>query len=789
MLITENQTSAKVEARKTDGDVSTKTFGEAELLAVTRRLRGELTRIDVDDFVDRVGSRMADDLTEGQVIDIAIQTAAAQSFREPQFSKLAARYLSRSIAQELASQEINGFIASLKVGVEQELLSPDALAFAEKNKVELLGMLRPERDRLFEFFGLRTLADRYLLRHPHSRKLIETPQFFFLRVCLGICDTMVDIRDLYNRMSTFEYMPSSPTLFNSATNYQQLSSCFLLDSPKDDLASIYDKYRDIAMLSKFAGGIGLSYSRVRSEGSLIKGTNGLSRGVIPFLNTLDASVAAVNQGGRRKGAACVYLETWHADIESFLELRENTGDESRRTYNLNIANWVPDLFMQRVESDEMWSLFDPKEFPELVDTYGEQFEAIYTEAERSGSFVKQVKARELYGRMMKSLAQTGNGWMCFKDSSNKKSNQTASPENVIHLSNLCTEILEVTSDEETAVCNLGSVNLSKHVTEQDGKRIFDFTKLAETVRIAVRQLDRVIDRNLYPIDTAASSNGKWRPVGLGIMGLQDVFFMLRHPFDSPEALELSNRISEEVYYHALKTSNELAKTRGAHPLFKKTRAASGQLEFDRWGVTPSDEDRWDKLRKQIVNYGLRNSLMIAIAPTATIASITGCYECTEPQVSNLFKRETLSGEFLQINRYLVADLQEQGLWTTEIQDELKMSEGSIQKIGQLPEELRHLYRTAWELPMKPLIDLAAGRGSFIDQSQSLNLFMEDPNIGRLSSMYFYAWQKGLKTTYYLRSRPATRIAQTTTAGNNKTFTESQAVACSLENPEYCEACQ
>jgi ribonucleoside-diphosphate reductase alpha chain len=490
----------------------------------------------------------------------------------------------------------------------------------------------------------------------------------------------------------------------------------------------------------------------------------------------------VNQGGKRKGAACVYLEPWHADVEEFLELRDNTGDEARRTHNLNLANWVPDLFMRRVESDGAWSLFDPRVVPEFTDLFGEAFERAYEQAEAQGKATRAIRARELYARMMRTLAQTGNGWMTFKDKCNRASNQTLRAHNVIHLSNLCTEILEVTSAEETAVCNLGSINLARHVDAELG---FDFDKLAETVRLAVRQLDRVIDLNFYPIETARRGNLRWRPVGLGCMGLQDVFFALRLPFDSEQARALSTKIAETIYFHALDTSCELAMERGAHPSFADTRASVGELQFDAWGVAPEEGARWDALRERIQAHGLRNSLLVAIAPTATIASIAGCYECVEPQVSNLFKRETLSGDFLQVNRYLVEELKKLGQWTPEMRDAIKLAEGSIQGIAAIPEPLREIYRTAWELPMRALIDMAAARGAYIDQSASLNLFMESPSIGALSSMYMHAWKQGIKTTYYLRSRPATRIQQATITSTPV----AEAVACSLENPETCEACE
>jgi ribonucleoside-diphosphate reductase alpha chain len=564
-----------------------------------------------------------------------------------------------------------------------------------------------------------------------------------------------------------------------------MSSCYLVDSPRDELDSIYSRYQQVARLSKFAGGIGIAFSRVRSRGALIRGTNGASNGIVPFLRTLDSSVAAVNQGGRRKGAACVYLEPWHPDVEEFLELRDNTGEDARRTHNLNLANWIPDEFMRRVEADEEWSLIDPDQAPELPDLWGEAFDAAYRLAEEEGRYVRRVSARELYGKMMRTLAQTGNGWMTFKDAANRTCNQTTDPVLgspgglVVHLSNLCTEIVEVSSDTETAVCNLGSINLAQHVREGG----VDWDKLRATVRTAVPLLDRVIDVNYYPSPEAAASNPQWRPVGLGLMGLQDVFFALRLPFDSSEARELSTRIQEEVYLTALEVSVELAKEHGPHPAYAGTRAAAGKLQPDFWpGAAPEQAERWTVLRAAVAEHGLRNSLLIAIAPTATIASIAGCYECIEPQVSNLFKRETLSGEFLQVNSALVRELKERGLWTPEVRDAIKRAEGSVQGVQALPEDVRVLFRTAWELPQRALIDMAAARAPYIDQSQSLNLFIAGPSIGKLSSMYLHAWKSGLKTTYYLRSRPATRILPTT-------LSVSEALTCSLENPESCGACQ
>ncbi|MGB3737155.1 MAG: ribonucleoside-diphosphate reductase subunit alpha [Ilumatobacter sp.] len=784
--------------------------------AIARASEG-LLGVDPMRVATRTISALADGATTGELDNLSIRTAAGLIVDEPNYSKLASRLLAVVIDKEVRNQNIPWFSESIKVAHAEGIVSQEVFDFVEANAPELNAAINSDRDRHFEFFGLRTVYDRYLLRHPERRDVIETPQYFFLRVACGLAQDIDEAVKFYDLMSSLAYLPSSPTLFNSGTTHSQMSSCYLLDSPEDSLEGIYKRYMDIAKLSKFAGGIGVAWHRIRSKGSLITGTNGLSNGIVPWLRTLDSSVAAVNQGGRRKGAACVYLESWHADIEDFLELRDNTGDHARRTHNLNIANWVPDLFMERVEKDWQWSLFDPKEAPQLTDLYGGDFEAEYLKLEEAGVFEKQVPARQLYSKMMRTLAQTGNGWMTFKDASNNKCNQTGATNDdgsarVVHLSNLCTEILEVTDQDNTAVCNLGSLNLGSYV-DPDGE--FDFERMGRVVRQVVPFLDRVIDINYYPTPEAEFSNNKWRPVGLGLMGLQDVFFKKGLAFDSPDAKDLSRRISAHIYFHALWASSDLAEANGAHEAFDGTRAAQGDLQFDLWhtegrsgamGVTPPAELDWDTLRARIKDVGLRNSLLIAIAPTATIASIAGCYECIEPQVSNLFKRETLSGEFMQINRYLVRELQARGLWDEQMIAEIKQAEGSVQAVERIPAELREIYRTAWEIPMRQLIDMGAERGAFIDQSQSLNLFMETPTIGKLSSMYLHAWKSGLKTTYYLRSRAATKINKSTTAAPSaptptptdggqpatetptKTFTEEEAMACSLENPEHCEAC-
>jgi len=792
------QRRQQMQVRKRNGDLESVDVNK--IVRAVERCAIDLDEVDPLRVATKTISGLFDGATTVELDRLSIQTAAELVGEEPQYSLLAARLLSAVIDKEVRGQGIASFSQSVAMGAREGLISAETAGFVSNNARKLDHAIDSLRDHRFEYFGLRTVYDRYLLRHPTDRLVIETPQYWLLRVACGLSTNPGEAIEFYRLMSSLAYLPSSPTLFNSGTRHSQMSSCYLLDSPRDELDSIYDRYAQVARLSKFAGGIGISWSRVRGRGALIKGTNGHSNGIVPWLRTLDASVAAVNQGGRRKGAACVYLEPWHPDVEEFLELRDNTGEDARRTHNLNLANWIPDEFMRRVEADLDWSLVDPSEAPELVDLYGDEFDQAYRAVELEGRVVRTVKARDLYSRMMRTLAQTGNGWMTFKDAANRACNQTGEAGNVVHLSNLCTEILEVSSDAETAVCNLGSINLAAHLDKSKG--LIDVEQLRTTVRTAVTFLDRVIDINFYPTGQAAASNPRWRPVGLGVMGLQDVFFALGLPFDSEEARTLSTSLAEEIYLTALETSSELAAVNGAHPGFAQTRAARGQLHPDHFDVELAQADRWGRIRERIATHGLRNSLLVAIAPTATIASIAGCYECIEPQVSNVFKRETLSGEFLQVNAALVEVLKHHGLWTEQTRSIIKRDNGSVQELHELPEQSRHLFRTAWELPQKSLIELAAARQPYIDQSQSLNLFMASPTIGKLSSMYLHAWRMGLKTTYYLRSRPATRIQQATVIAEearpqamlkavlpDEGFSGAEAVACSLENPESCEACQ
>lgn len=773
---------------------------------------------DVDPF--KIATKTVGGLYDGvpttELDLLSIQTSVGFIAENSEYSRVAARLLSRYIDKEVSGQDVESFSQSIDSCHSHGLISDRVREFVQTNKRKLNHAIKPERNDLFEYYGIRTVYDRYLLKHPHNRLVLESPQYFFLRVSCGLAESVEEAVELYNLLSSLEYMTSTPTLFNSGTKHSQMSSCYLLDSPMDNLEDIEKRHADIAQLSKWAGGIGLSYSRVRPNGSLIKGTNGRSNGIVSFLHSLSSNVAAVNQGGKRKGAACIYLDTWHPDIMEFLELRDNTGDREKRAYNLNLANWIPDIFMRRVKADGVWSLFDPSVHPQLTELFGAEFEAEYQKLEEAGLFVRQVPARKIYARMMRTLAETGNGWMTWKDTANLRANSAVGG-NIVRSSNLCTEILEPTFagrrekikknkytpdmashsrvvgydpqtdeldvlwDGEVAVCNLGSINLAKYVGT-DGK--VDYKKLRKNVSVAVKFLDRVIDRNFYPVPEARNSNLHWRPVGLGVMGWQDMLFQLKIPFESTAAQDLASKIQEEIYYVALKTSCELAKKNGPHQDFKLTHAARGLLQFDLAGESAireqlNQDKKWIELKEEIQEHGLRNSLLIAIAPTATISGICGAYECVEPQVSNLFKRETLSGEFITVNRYLIADLKALGLWDANMMNRIKAQDGSVQGIESIPENIRNLYKTVWEIRQKSLIDLAVVRGRFIDQGASLNLFMANPEIDKMSAMYMYAWENGIKTTYYLRSKPATSINKTTTTQEP---TEPAA-------DEACESCQ
>lgn len=793
---------------------------EVNLEKITRALSfvcDGLEEVDTYKIATKTVGGLYDGVPTTELDLLSIQTAVGFIAESPEYSRVAARLLSRYIDKEVSGQDVESFSQSVDACFTAGLIDKTVQDFVQSNKRKLNHAVKPERNDLYEYYGIRTVYDRYLLKHPTRRLVLETPQYFLMRVSCGLAESVEEAVELYNLLSSLEYMTSTPTLFNSGTQHSQMSSCYLLDSPLDDLEDIEKRHADIAQLSKWAGGIGLNYSRVRGSGALIKGTNGKSNGIIPFLHSLSSNVAAVNQGGKRKGSACVYLETWHPDIMEFLELRDNTGDREKRAYNLNLANWIPDLFMKRVKADGVWSLFDPSRHPQLLDLFGEAFEREYEALEERKEYTAQLPARKVYARMMRTLAETGNGWMTWKDTSNQRCNSAVNG-HVVRNSNLCTEIIEPTfagkrtrvkrdaflpetasnarvvgydpmTDElevleagEIAVCNLGSINLAKYVTA-DGK--VDYKKLRKNVAVAVKFLDRVIDKNFYPVPEAQNSNRHWRPVGLGLMGWQDMLFQLKLPFESQHAHELAAKIQEEIYYVALKTSCELAKKHGAHKDFEHTHAAQGLLQFDLAGGAEAlnADKKWIELKEEIKQHGLRNSLLIAVAPTATISGICGAYECTEPQISNLFKRETLSGEFITINKYLVTELKAMGLWNADMMNQIKAANGSIQSIAAIPDNIKNVYKTVWEVKQRALIDLAVARGRFIDQAASLNLFMTTPEIEKLSAMYMYAWENGIKTTYYLRSKAATNI-------NKLASTENSAVsAVKVEADEVCESCQ
>lgn len=752
---------------------------------------------------------LVDGATTQQIDELTIDKGIWMMNEDPDNSKAMARVLMNIINKEVENQEIQSFSQCIAAGNKVGLISNEVAEFVKKNARKLNASIKTENDDLYQYFGLKTVYDRYLLKHPETRKIFETPQYWLMRVAAGIFTGDVkQTIDFYEVLSSHLYMTSTPTLFNSGTMHTQMSSCYLLDSPQDDLNDIYERKKHIALLSKWAGGIGVDYSYLRSEGSLIKGTNGMSNGIVPFLHLLDASILAVNQGGKRKGAACAYLETFHADLPDFLQLRDQTGDPHRRAHNLNLANWIPDIFMKRVDTNGDWtfmSTVDP-EVMALTKLYGDAYEQKYLELEAryeamqvKPKWYSKVPAYQVWTRMMKTLCETGNGWMCFKDIANRMSNQvTEMNGRIVRSSNLCTEILEVVDENNVAVCNLGSLVLSAFVKED---RTIDWDKFARVIRMAVIGLNKVIDKNYYPIQHAKNSNMDWRPVGLGVMGTQDMLHKLNLCFDDAEAGDIIEQVQAFIYYHALKTSCDLAKVEGKFPQYENTRMAQGFLHFDLDGkgdpVSPAGID-WASLREDIKLHGTRNSLLIAIAPTATIAGIVGVGECTEASLSNAFSRQTLSGEFMQINSSLVDDLKKLGIWNKAMSDAILSADGSVQGIAGIPDNIKRKYRTIWEYSMKTFMTLAARRGRYIDQSQSLNLFMENPTIGKASSMYMAAWKMGLKTTYYFRSRAATRtqklVSDTTTVAApvvepKKDYTEEEVILCSLENPGACEACQ
>jgi ribonucleoside-diphosphate reductase alpha chain len=704
----------------------------------------------------RVIQGLYDGVTTTELDNLAAETAATMATVHPDYALLAAR-IAVSNLHKNTDKSFSKTMKALyhyidpKTGQKAGLISDEAFDIIWKNRDKLDSAIIYDRDYSFDFFGFKTLERSYLLRM--NGQVVERPQHLLMRAAMGIHGTDIDAAiETYQLMSEKWFIHATPTLFNAATPKPQLSSCFLLSMTEDSISGIFETLSRCAKISQSAGGIGLSIHNIRAKGSYIKGTGGTSNGIIPMLRVFNDTARYVDQGGgKRKGAFAVYLEPWHADIFEFLELKKNHGKEELRARDLFYAMWIPDLFMERVKADGEWSLFCPDEAPGLYDSYGGEFEALYHKYEQEGKARKVVKAQDLWFSVLESQIETGTPYILYKDAANRKSNQKNL--GTIRSSNLCTEIMEYTSKDEVAVCNLASISLAKFVRED---ATYDFDRLYEISRVVTRNLNKVIDINYYPIPEARNSNMRHRPIGIGVQGLADAFIKMRFPFDSPEARKLNRDIFETIYFAALTESCELAEKEGTYESYKGSPVSKGELQYDMWGVQPSDRWDWAGLKKKIKKSGIRNSLLLAPMPTASTSQILGNNECFEPYTSNIYTRRTLSGEYIVVNKHLLNDLIGLGLWNEDMKHTLMAANGSIKDIPNIPENLKELYRTVWEISQKAIIDMAADRGAYICQSQSMNLFVENPNYGKLSSMHFYAWQKGLKTgMYYLRSKAAT----------------------------------
>jgi ribonucleoside-diphosphate reductase alpha chain len=819
--------SAALRMKTADGTLAS--LDEARLEAVVREATDGLDGVSATAILAETHRNLYDGIALDEVALAPILAARTLIETEPNYAKVSARLLldklrrealtfiagqpDQAAQQEMAYRYGDYFVDYVKRGIAEQLIDPELRRF---DLPRLAAALLPERDLAFDYLGLQTLYDRYFLHARGTR--FELPQAFFMRVAMGIALREVDREaraiEFYRLLSSFDFMASTPTLFNAGTLRPQLSSCFLTTVP-DDLDGIFKSIRDNALLAKYSGGLGNDWTRVRGLGAHIKGTNGESQGVVPFLKVANDTAIAVNQGGKRKGAVCAYLETWHIDIEEFLDLRKNTGDDRRRTHDMNTAHWVPDLFMERVEADAHWTLFSPDETPDLHDLYGPSFTAAYEgyeakAARREVKVFKEVRAIDLWRRMLTMLFETGHPWITFKDPCNIRSPQSHA--GVVHASNLCTEITLNTSDNEVAVCNLGSVNLAAHVTSGG----LDHEHVARTVKTAMRMLDNVIDINFYTIPEARRSNLKHRPVGLGIMGFQDALQALHIPYASEEAVCFADESMEAISFHAISTSVDLAAERGRYPSFEGSLWSKGVMPIDsiellaeaRGGLDLDRSTRldWDALRKRVMTTGMRNSNTMAIAPTATISNICGVSQSIEPAYQNLFVKSNMSGDFTVVNAALVRDLKARGLWDEVMVSDLKYYDGSIGEIDRIPEQLKALYATAFEIEPSWLIEAAARRQKWIDQSQSLNLYVVNPSGRKLDETYRLAWRRGLKTTYYLRSRSATHVEKSTLKGTDgklnavsvavpasaalisPALPQSGGEVCSIDNPA-CEACQ
>ena len=741
---------------------------------------------DVIEIAKKVIQGIYDNVTTTELDNLTAETAAAQTTIHPDFSVLAARIA----VSNLHKNTLKSFSKTAKLLYEYTdpvtqthapLISEEIYKIIRKNADELDSSLIYDRDYNFDYFGFKTLERSYLIRT--NGKVTERPQHLFMRVALGIHKEDIQAAiETYNLMSEKWFIHATPTLFNAGTPKPQMSSCFLLSMTEDSIAGIFDTLKRCALISQSAGGIGVSIHNIRSTGSYIKGTGGISNGIIPMLRVFNDTARYVDQGGgKRKGAIAVYIEPWHSDIFDFIDIRKNHGKEEMRARDLFPALWIPDLFMQRVEADQMWSLFDPNEAQGLYEVYGEKFNELYTTYENEGKFRMQIKARELWIAILEAQIETGTPYMCYKDAVNEKSNQ----KNIgtIRSSNLCTEIMEYTNADEVSVCNLASLALPRYVSSGG----FDFQKLYEVTKIVTRNLNKIIDGNYYPIPETKTSNDRHRPIGLGVQGLADVFLLLRLPFESPEARRLNKDIFETIYFASMEASMDLAKEQGAYSSFAGSPLSEGKFQFDLWQVVPSDRWDWEKLRQEVMTHGVRNSLLLAPMPTASTSQILGNNECFEPYTSNIYNRRVLSGEFVVVNKFLLKDLIELGLWNPTMKNKLIAENGSVQNIPEIPTELKELYKTVWEIKQKTIIDMAAERGAFICQSQSLNLFMAEPNLAKLTSMHFHAWKSGLKTgMYYLRTKAAVDAIKFTV--DTQLLLGQSQVACSLDNPEECLAC-
>lgn len=758
------------------------------------RVQGDL-KVEPVEITKRVALSVADGMTTRAINNLVAETAASMTPLHPDYGMLAGR-VAASTLQRTTLDSFSETVEKLynyihpKNGQRFPLIGEKTYNIVMKHKEQLDAAIDYTRDLTYDYFAFKTLEKSYLLKM--NGETIERPQHLLMRVAIGIHQEDIESAlRTYDLMSQGLFTHASPTLFNAGTVQPQMSSCFLAAMKDDSLEGIYDTLKQVSLISKSGSGLAIHIHNIRSKGSFIKGNNGVSAGIIPMLRVFNETARYVDQAGKRRGAFAIYLEPWHADIFEFLDLRKNHGKEEMRARDLFYGLWVPDLFMQRVKEDGDWTLFDPSVASGLADVYGEEFERLYEKYEAAGKGERTVKARELWFKVIEAQIETGTPYIGYKDAINRKSNQKNV--GVIKSSNLCHEIFEVSTPDETAVCNLASVALPKMV--QEGK--FDHQKLYEVSYQAVFNMNRVIDNNHYPVEETLRSNMRHRPVGLGVQGLADTFILMRYPFDSEKARQLNKEIFETMYFAALNASADLAKEEGAYETYEGSPASKGVLQFDMWGVTPTNRWDWSAVREKIAVHGLRNSLLLALMPTATTGQILGNNECFEPYTSNIYLRRVLSGEFVLVNKHLVRDLEKLDLWNEEIRNKIMAADGSVQHIAEIPEDIRDLYKTAWEISQKTIIDLAADRGAYVCQGQSMNLFVGDPNFAKMTSMHFYAWEKGLKTgMYYLRTRAASsavkftldqaaKAAETAPASSEKNAAD---IMCSLDNPESCEAC-